>query len=95
MSKHTPGPWVVSRRDPARFQVATVELFGIYSRHPESGGAEVGEPEADARLIAAAPQLLEALEDLLGQVKAFCEQYGEADFETAKSSAAVAKATQP
>lgn len=64
-AKHTPGPWVVSRRDPARFQVATVELFGIYSRHPESGDMECGAPEDDARLIAAAPDLLAFAQSLI------------------------------
>ncbi len=35
---------------------------------------------------------IEALENLLGQVTLFCEQHGEADFETAQAVAALARA---
>lgn len=57
MSKHTPGPWVVERRST---MVATAlngadgyELFDVRCDVPEF--------EANARLTAAAPDLLEAL----------------------------------
>jgi hypothetical protein len=58
MSKHTPGPWVVKklRARYARFcAINTVD------------GSPVGESyeEKNARLIAAAPELLETLENLL------------------------------
>lgn len=63
MSKHTPGPWT--------FKGRTVR--GPHPRDPEGRtrivvnaiwdrGTYVGEAEANARLIAAAPELLEALE---------------------------------
>jgi hypothetical protein len=62
MSKHTPGPWKVAsgfiqapRRDTSKqhdIDVARVQLdSGLYA----------GEFDANARLIAAAPDLLEAL----------------------------------
>jgi len=50
MSKHTPGPW----------QVVGSNVYGNNLR------ALLPMNAADARLIAAAPDLLEALEDLLG-----------------------------
>lgn len=71
MEKHTPGPWVVSIGPPEHvkyemhktriipggerdFIIATAE-YGTY------GPPMVGEADANARLIAAAPELLEAL----------------------------------
>jgi hypothetical protein len=73
MSKHTPGPWIASKyadsgRDilitggPNSDAVATARYFfslsgPIVSRDPER--------EANAQLIAAAPELLEALEQTL------------------------------
>jgi hypothetical protein len=75
-TKHTPGPWRLgkewstSHADINRKTLVNVlqgahggvvaELWA-YSNDP----GQVGEMRADARLIAAAPELLEALEDLL------------------------------
>jgi hypothetical protein len=69
MSDHTPGPWKVSRR------------FDVYqdTQKPGVGGTFVASTkgnsplpesvnqvcEADAKLIAAAPELLKALQDIL------------------------------
>ena len=66
-TKTTPGPWQASRTDPGTFQVATVELFGIYSTHPEGGNEKCGNPEDDAALIAAAPDLLTEVAALKAQ----------------------------
>ena len=56
MSKHTEGPWTVSRKSSAYMQGTivtcknnTIEVAGVWDNE-------------DARLIAAAPELLEALE---------------------------------
>ena len=54
MSTHTPGPWTL---DPAAETVTGIDRFGevqivVY---------ELGTNQADARLIAAAPDLLEVL----------------------------------
>lgn len=78
MSAHTPGPWRYETDDPGTFQVATVERFGVYSRHLEwggtvAGGSAAGEPEADARLIAAAPELYDAAENALNVIIACCK----------------------
>lgn len=64
MSKHTPGPWeahngeVTTRQENGRSyrRIAAVQDYGI--------GSLVEVDEANARLIAAAPDLLEALKDL-------------------------------
>jgi hypothetical protein len=58
MSKHTKGPWHVFKDS------------SIYSKHADYTLAEIvagmtdGECDANARLIAAAPELLEALREL-------------------------------
>lgn len=66
MSKqHTPGPWVVGNQDPLNFGVrrgqGTEPIGFVYGpSFPER--SEVGQRAlANARLIAAAPDLLEAL----------------------------------
>ena len=57
MSNHTPGPWEIEYDD------LTEEWIVLW----ETGSAEVGGLHAadQARLIATAPELLEALNDLL------------------------------
>ncbi len=73
MSKgHTPGPWAVERADDA-YCIANVGNLVIM---PCGGKVKHGNAEADARLIAAAPDLLEALE-LLNQSApaASCEMF--------------------
>ena len=73
MSKHTPGPWaIVERQDPVmvsgwHVQIGSVELpFFPYTRvysedRSQSSLARDAKQMANARLIAAAPDLLEAL----------------------------------
>ena len=70
MSKHTPGPWVVSA-DPMHFHSLTTVIGGKESSQKNGppqqmivqvgGFAEWKEAAANARLIAEAPELLEAL----------------------------------
>ncbi len=60
MSGFTPGPWVVERADDA-YCIANVGNLVIM---PCGGKVKHDNAEADARLIAAAPDLLEALEDI-------------------------------
>ena len=73
MSKHTPGPWTAVS-DPLHFYSLTTIIAGNVLRGiPQvridvGGKADIAELEANARLIAAAPQLLEALEALVTQV---------------------------
>jgi hypothetical protein len=61
MSKHTPGPWVVDPR-------AKLRVFAANKATVASAGCtdtERSSWEANARLIAAAPELLEALQLML------------------------------
>lgn len=72
MSKHTPGPWWLGR-DPCHYDSLTSISGGSDSNGgirsvAEVGGHDVDEAEANARLIAAAPDLLAACEAALVQV---------------------------
>ncbi len=88
MSKHTPGPWSVKTplNDPRAFDVhagMTILTRGYWAYNGE----------ADARLIAAAPDLLEALKALVRHDKAADEREGlEACLERQEAEAAIAKA---
>lgn len=57
MSKHTPGPWHVGNKYPADVYAARAGHAIARAVNPQCDG----ECEANARLIAAAPELLEAL----------------------------------
>lgn len=64
MSKHTPGPWVFGQDG------YSLGNGVVYSRHPNGNPKDIctvsgwaGEKIANARLIAAAPDLLDALEN--------------------------------
>lgn len=60
MSAHTPGPWKAHRTTHARSGLPEFEI------HWSADGecvAEIVHGEADARLIALAPEMLEALKD--------------------------------
>jgi hypothetical protein len=88
MSKHTPGPWVFFDDHPEKVVYHIREKNHLYDiatiYRYESNPIDT---LADARLIAAAPELLEALEALLVQV----EQYGHKP-ECDAARAAIAKA---
>ena len=63
-SKHTPGPWETDRNNVHTGQIATIhhclnnDWVEVWS---ENWPIDEAEQEANARLIAAAPELLEAL----------------------------------
>jgi len=80
IAQHTPGPWVYDRfMQPGcnRAYITTVArcceyVIGLQSDYPGGNyrdGDPTGDPEADARLIAAAPELLAALCGLLNAVR--------------------------
>lgn len=82
-TQHTPGPWVVFRpKDGTR---KTYCLFNDPKSHSEA--------EANARLIAAAPDLLAALMELIAAVDSNnCEAAGTSRWP--EVHAAIAKATE-
>lgn len=64
--KHTPGPWWVVADDPRdrNFAALVATSTATYSIDCTRSGADRHEDMANAHLIAAAPDLLAALEDL-------------------------------
>jgi hypothetical protein len=88
MSKHTPGPWRLwGSADPSQV-ISAADCFVAQT----VGGND----KANARLIAAAPELLEALQDLFGADMEF-HLMGDGKEDQiaaiAKARAAIAKAT--
>jgi hypothetical protein len=97
-TKHTPGPWRI-KSDPMHFDtLTTVEGGAIGARKPfgvqmivqVGGDSDFHEAEANARLIAAAPDLLKALKKarrfVLSSDEPVCTELDDID-------AAIAKAT--
>lgn len=60
--KHTPGPWVARKTGGAGWPEQ--RGFAIYFNEAQEQVVDFVYEEADARLIAAAPELLEALEHI-------------------------------
>lgn len=93
MNKHTPGPWLFRGKSNSVYTTpptGSVYTYGsiIFSFH------DVAEPsDADLALILAAPDLLEALELLLG--KAYKQNFNDSYPEILeKAEAAIAKAKE-
>lgn len=98
-SKHTPGPWteenglVSAGKGLDRIKIASMHWA------PSHQVARPEQQDANARLIAAAPELLEELADLLGVIQdepgEGCEaRYSESDPIIIAARAAIAKATK-
>jgi len=101
MNKHTPGPWK------AHLNVPTARIEGHIIKVDDDvecpiaslwvGGGTEGKPrqKANATLIAAAPDMLEALEELMGAITLEedlfrCDDLDRADY--CRATAAIAKA---
>lgn len=97
MSAHTPGPWKAHKTNQAR---SGLPEFEIHWSDIGECVAEIVHGEANASLIAAAPDLLAAL---IGLDEAFCsinefstkEERHDARLKLIAARAAVVKATQP
>lgn len=66
--KHTPGPWVYQGGDDASCEVNIGESTASIPRHDKNTGEYVfsrQKMEANARLIAAAPEMLDALINIM------------------------------
>ena len=103
MSKHTPGPWVVSA-DPLHFHSLTTVIGGKESLQKNGppqqmivqvgGFAEWQEAEANARLIAAAPELLEVLRLMVAMAETgMCDFNPHDEYVMDKAKAVIDKAT--
>ena len=96
MSKHTQGPWEVVPHDSSEV-CFEVMADGWFVATVHDGVMEESNAEFNARLIAAAPELLEALRDLRQRFHAACIAHGSdawaADASCAKADEAIAKAT--
>ena len=88
-TKHTPGPWKFAHGTDEQLVHEWSDVAYIDTRIPERTKAE---QIANARLISAAPELLDALRDIIGQCddgKAALDNNGTYK----KARAAIAKAT--
>ncbi len=98
MSAHTPGPWWFCEESDGTFMVGQGDV-GIASVHPpklrqgeKMGLFDPGDPRANARLIAAAPELLKAAQAML-DVCYDLERNDDTLAAVKKAMLAVAKAT--
>ena len=74
-TKHTPGPW--NYAGPSDIGRDTYSIYGNGPLAYTAGPSDYGETaEANARLIAAAPDLLEALKDVVSQIAAYDKLFG-------------------
>ena len=99
-TQHTPGPWIGAGPSFGdTFPRYTTSIMTDWE-HEDEGHIDIcelpfhhhdDENEANARLIAAAPDLLEALKEMLDNHEDACTGYGEGAAE--KARAAIAKAT--
>ncbi len=98
MSEHTPGPWACDMRMAKVYSLPTNLMVASISI-PNNATCQDAWP-ADARLIAAAPELLDALKaindllwlrpDIVNKISALMGEAEQATF--ARASAAIAKA---
>ncbi len=85
----TPGPWAVERADDA-YCIANVGNLVIM---PCGGKVKHDNAEADARLISAAPDLLEALEMIVAEADSYTARTGKPIYNWLdQARAAIAKA---
>jgi hypothetical protein len=90
MNKHTPAPWHL-RADPDDSE-GWIVSDGSHSALRVCDVCPRFDPQEEvhnARLIAAAPDMRNALTDLMRQVSKFCEEQGEAEFYTGNAMAAL------
>ena len=93
-TKHTPGPWEVDQIDQSTIQI---KAAGVIVAEVCSGSTFTrlsDEQQANARLIAAAPELLASLREALKVVDAYRRvSGGDGDITAMNARAAIAKAT--
>ena len=92
MSKHTPGPWFVDHKSPFLVRAGD-DIDGRHIAHigPANYTPRFDVDEQNARLISAAPDLLEALEDMLSSLKVLGVSGLDAEIKNATAVVARAK----
>ena len=92
-TKHTPGPWRTKREGFSTVYVEARIDGGLIQEVAACGPTEAGrdQQEANARLIAAAPELLEALRGIMKLDEDLCSEGSIEALD--KARAAIAKAT--
>ena len=96
MNKHTPGPWHAAARSAKQRQIGVYTAQGNVVAVGRAGDPiDLERRIADARLIAAAPELLEALQRLLPAYREAVKLYdsNHDDVFTVAAHKAIAKAT--
>ena len=102
MSKHTPGPWLIAESVVSRHAITNMRRIRSKNEGLEHGavcdvyGIQDGsEASANARLIAAAPDLLADLQEACDRIEDLVSRLGGTDPEKATESyrATIAKAT--
>lgn len=97
-TKHTPGPWRISTANPCEVNAGKgAESMGVASAHNydiEGIFCPPTQAQANARLIAAAPELLEALLWIMDH-RENCDIPSPEGSWDEQARAAIAKATQP
>jgi len=86
VSKHTPGPWKFGKDGAIEHNNVQIYIDGADGTLIVYGQVK----DADARLIAAAPDLLESLKDMVDLVELMCPFDGP---QQRKARAAIARAT--
>jgi hypothetical protein len=68
MSKHTPGPWEATKGYTPLVMAGETLICTPSARRDGIGGMQLSEVDGNANLIAAAPELLAALERLIADI---------------------------
>ena len=90
-TKHTPAPWTVNPKAKTNIRHGNLTIANCSSTHD---GSRAEEEIANAKLIAAAPDLLEALQELLSRFQSSQIGYIKADYVKEKANLAIRKATK-
>lgn len=93
MTQHTLGPWLVGRKIGLQIPVWSGAMDGLKLNVAHVTGIRGGEGEFNARLISAAPEMLEALQYAQAVVQKQLTTRTKQEYCIDKISAAIAKAT--
>jgi hypothetical protein len=93
MTQHTPGPWAFAKYSKKRFGLGVRGHGAFFFLQCVDDDADNPQSRADARLIASAPELLEALKKFALKHRHTYGLDGAWDEEITMAEAAIAKAT--